>query len=131
MFNDNAASHIQALDGGYLPVRERDLEEAIRLVPPPLDRLTPWEGIFPHAHPAISRAVIYLRMQATRGSRSVIQRLVAKLDSDNLAHPQQITLLAQAKISLSTSTRFCHSTLCPLLMLYVAFQISPMQAASG
>ena len=55
MFNDNTASHLQALDGGYLPVRERSLEEATRLDPPPLDRLTPWCGIFWHFHPAVLR----------------------------------------------------------------------------
>ena len=130
MSNDNTASHLQALDGGYLPVRERSLEEATRLDPPPLDRLTAWYRIFRHAHPTMLRAVIYLRMQATRGSQSVIHRLVAKLDSGSLGHPQQITLLGQARISLSAYTCFCHSTLCQLLILYVAFQISPMQAAS-
>ena len=71
MFNDNTASQLQALDGGYLLVRERSLEEATRLDPPPLDRLTAWYRIFRHAHPAILRAVIYLRMQATRGSQGV------------------------------------------------------------
>ena len=130
MFNDNTASQLQTLDGGYLLVRERSLEEATRLDLPPPDRLTPWCGLFRHAHPAILRAVIYLRMQATRGSQSVIHRLVAKLDSGSLGHPQQITLLGQARISLSAYTCFCHSTLCQLLILYVAFQISPMQAAS-
>ena len=130
MFNDNTASHLQTLDGGYLLVRERSLGEATRLGLPPLDRLTAWYRIFRHAHPAILRAVIYLRMQATRGSLSVIHRLVAKLDSGSLGHPQQITLLGQARISLSAYTCFCHSTLCQLLILYVAFQISPMQAAS-
>ena len=130
MFNDNTASHLQTLDGGYLLVRERSLEEATRLDPPPLERLTAWYRIFRHAHPTMLRAVIYLRMQATRGSQSVIHRLVAKLDSGSLGHPQQITLLGQARISLSAYTCFCHSTLCQLLILYVAFQISPMQAAS-
>jgi len=130
MSHSNTASHLQALDGGYLPVRGLSLEEATQLDPPPLDRLTAWYRIFRHAHPAILRAVIYLRMQATRGSQSVIQRLVAKLDSGSLGHPQQITLLGQARISLSAYTCFCHSTLCQLLILYVAFQISPMQAAS-
>ena len=55
MFNDNTASHLQALDGGYLPSRERSLEEATRLDPPPLDRLTPWCGLFRHAYPAVLR----------------------------------------------------------------------------
>ena len=55
MFNDNTASHLQTLDGGYLLVRERSLEEATRLDPPPLDRLTPWCGIFWHFHPAVLR----------------------------------------------------------------------------
>ena len=55
MFNDNTASHFQALDGRYLPVRERSLEEATRLDPPPFDLLTPWCGIFWHFHPAVLR----------------------------------------------------------------------------
>ena len=57
MFNDNTASHLQALDGGYLPSRERSLEEATRLDPPLLDRLTPWCGLFWRFHPAVLRGV--------------------------------------------------------------------------
>ena len=53
MFNDNTASHLQALDGGYLPVRERSLEEATRLDLPPFDLLTAWYRIFRHAHPTV------------------------------------------------------------------------------
>ena len=53
MFNDNTASQLQALDGGYLPVRGRSLEEATQLDLPPLDRLTAWYTIFRHAHPAV------------------------------------------------------------------------------
>ena len=55
MFNDNTASHLQALDGRYLPVRERSLEEATRLDLPPLDRLTPWCGLFRHFQPGVLR----------------------------------------------------------------------------
>ena len=55
MFNDNTASHLQALDGGYPPVRERSLEEATRLDPPPLDLLIAWHRIFWHFRSAVLR----------------------------------------------------------------------------
>jgi len=73
MIHDNTASHLQALDGGYLPVRGLSLEEATQLDPPPLDRLTAWYRIFQHAHPAIlqglaDEAAVVGSFRSVRGS---------------------------------------------------------------